>query len=401
MNRHSCQVLILCLGLIVGCDSEKNFIQNFRQAEMEIVFGRHRARNENIVRNNIPLEVKVWLHSKTFQKTDVTSQVKWQYQDTTLGKIIYDDSLKTYTYFYQGRKIGFQKLTAHFQNYLAQREFEVDPVEMVTIPGGEFQMGSESPIKQHETPVHPVLVNDFWMGKYEVTNLEYLGFLKVMLEVDSVAYEIEQRNGFYQTFGNERPILHTEISFIRFANYGAFIQDTLFNDLPVTGVTWDGALMFARYYGLELPTEAEWEYACKAQTENEYPGGDRTNLAEYAWYFGSCVNCLNPQPVGLLMPNHFSLYDMHGNVYEWCLDIYDAKFYSRGDSLTYDNPIGPRDSRDIKFERVIRGGSFASNADECRSTNREKCRQDFGNEEEDFSKGIGFRVVRATRRKLD
>jgi len=391
MNRYSCQVLILCLSLILACDSEKNFIQNFRQAEMEIVFGRHRARNENIVRNNIPLEVKVWLHSKTFQKTDVSSQVKWQYQDTTLGTIVYNDSLKAYTYFYQGRKTGFQRITAHFQNYLASREFEVTPVEIVPIPGGEFQMGSETTDETAEKPVHPVLVNDFRMGKYEVTNLEYLGFLNAMLEVDSVAYEIEQRNGFYQTFGNGRLILETEKSFIKFANYVAFIQDTLFNDLPVTGVTWDGALMFAHYYGLELPTEAEWEYACKAQTENEYPGGDPTNLAEYAWYLGSCVNCLNPQPVGLLMPNQFSLYDLHGNVYEWCFDIYDKNFYSQGDSLTYDNPSGPQDFREIIFERVIRGGSFESLDIECRSTYRGKQFQNKG------EISVGFRVVRATR----
>lgn len=142
---------------------------------------------------------------------------------------------------------------------------------------------------------------------------------------------------------------------------------------PVEHVTWDQAVKFCRRlselpqekaakrrYG--LPTEAQWEHACRAGTLSEYYFGDDENrIGDFAWYGGNCRE--QSHPVGEKEPNAFGLCDMYGNVWEWCADWYDPAYYAN--SLA-DDPTGPV----IGSSRVLRGGSWCNHAWGCRSANR-------------------------------
>jgi len=214
-------------------------------------------------------------------------------------------------------------------------------VEMVLIPAGEFRMGS-SRGKEDEAPVHAVRVDAFWMDRCEVTQAEY------------------------EAMGFPNPSKWK----------GA--------DLPVEMMTWMKAAQFAnarskadglepcydedtaecnfRASGYRLPTEAEWEYACRAGGDSEYSSGaDPRRLPESAWFAGNSGK--KTHPVGKKAPNRWGLHDMHGNVAEWCNDVYDKAWYAKSPA---DNPRGPADGK----RYVVRGGSWASPEDACRSAAR-------------------------------
>ncbi len=194
------------------------------------------------------------------------------------------------------------------------------PEGMVLIPGGRFVMGSENP---GESPPHEVEVDSFYLDKYEVTNREYKEF------IDST--------------GHPEP---------------PYFNDPHFNkpDQPVVGVSYYDALSYAEWKGKRLPTEAEWEWAARGGLEGPYPWGkdppDKTKcnyapqgekeLDGYEW----------TAPVGSFPPNGYGLYDMAGNVWEWCQDIYQKRYPESFQK----NPKGP----DSGYTHVLRGGSWIS-----------------------------------------
>ena len=129
-----------------------------------------------------------------------------------------------------------------------------------------------------------------------------------------------------------------------------------------------------------LPTEAEWEYACRAGTTTEYSfGDDKSKLVEYAWFKGNTGSEQYAHKVGLKKPNPWGLYDMHGNVWEWCSDWYDEKLSGGTD------PVGP----DGGSFRVLRGGSWGYFPGSCRSASRSRGGPSVRNY------GLGFRVARS------
>ena len=145
-----------------------------------------------------------------------------------------------------------------------------------------------------------------------------------------------------------------------------------------------------------LPSEAQWEYACRAGASAPFYFGDSltSKNANFNWYYpyGNIQRKLSPQktlPVGEFTPNAFGLFDTHGNVFEWCRDVYDEKFYSKkdftlpGDTEIHRDPFSASGSD----ERVIRGGSWNSTGSFCRSSCRSKNRADTR------GYGIGFRCV--------
>jgi formylglycine-generating enzyme required for sulfatase activity len=154
-------------------------------------------------------------------------------------------------------------------------------------------------------------------------------------------------------------------------------------------VSWDDAVEFCRKlselpgekstgYVYRLPTEAEWEYACRAGTTTEYSFGDsKSELGDYAWYDKNSGKTTHP--VGGKKPNAWGLYDMHGNVFEWCHDWYGD--YPSG-SVT--DPTGAASGS----YRVARGGSWSLYSDHCRSANRSRSTPD--------SRHLGFRVLRSS-----
>ena len=170
---------------------------------------------------------------------------------------------------------------------------------------------------------------------------------------------------------------------------------------PVENVSWNDAIAFCNklsereglrpYYrsgaeeqsggdGYRLPTEAEWEYACRAGSTTRYSfGDDAASLGEFAWYDGNSGS--KTHPVGQKRPNAFGLYDMHGNVWEWCWDGYEERYYANSPT---DDPLGPSQAA----VRVIRGGSWDNDPRDARSANRSRGTP--GDRDDD----LGFRVAR-------
>ncbi|NDJ19261.1 formylglycine-generating enzyme family protein [Myxacorys almedinensis] len=236
-------------------------------------------------------------------------------------------------------------------------------LEMVLIPGGKFLMGSpESEDKRIDIErQHWVTVNSFWMSKYPITVTQWEAF-----------------------FGYPKGSLN-----IKWNCYGDHC-----GDYPMRWVSWFQAVSFYKQLSQKtnrpyrLPTEAEWEYACRAGTRTPFHFGEAitTNLATYdgrSRYRHSELGIYHTEPscVGRKPANAFGLHDMHGNVWEWCADYFDAK-------LNKDFPVEIVDfDEEVYSIRPIRGGSWYSSSRFCRSAYRDFAPPDDGDDK------IGFRVV--------
>ncbi len=240
---------------------------------------------------------------------------------------------------------------------------------MVSLPGGEFMMGSLQG-NPDERPPHTVRVSAFVIDKYEVTQ-ELLA--KVQLPnpshwQDSPKKPLERvRWRDAKQYCNERSLLES--------------LQPCYNEKTMD---WDcnyGA------NGYRLPTEAEWEYAARAGTDGPYDFGQADKLRQYAWFAANADQ--KTHPVGQRKPNRWGLCDLYGNVSEWCEDIYLPSYSTNSPAI---DPHGPVNSgNDVK--RVIRGGSWKSSADACRSTARQG--ELTGDSDACFSTDYcGFRCVR-------
>jgi formylglycine-generating enzyme required for sulfatase activity len=239
-------------------------------------------------------------------------------------------------------------------------------IEMVLVPEGAFLMGSPenepgrsedeglqhrftqgmSPLRlrsKDEGPQHRVTVRSFYIGKYEVTQAQW----RAVMGGDPSAYKGD--------------------------------------DLPVENVSWDDAKEFCRRLSqttgeeYRLPTEAEWEYACRARTTGAFAG----DLDAMAWYGANSDG--RTHPVGRKRPNAFGLYDMHGNVWEWCEDDWHGSYAN----ATYDGSAWMEPKRNSW--RVLRGGGWNVAAASCRSANR------YGTSPINRSDFLGIRLVRTYR----
>ncbi len=224
--------------------------------------------------------------------------------------------------------------------------------ELICIPAGTFIMGSPETEEGHrynEAPAHEVHLSPFYMGIYPVTNEQYGQFLSDHSSIKKPRYWRDQR--FNQPY------------------------------FPVVGVNWNDVQRFAQWAGLKLPTEAQWEYACRAGTTTRYYTGDsQADLNRAGWYRENSDG--QPHPVGQKEPNAWGLYDMHGNVWEWCQDWYDVNYYTMS---PVEDPQGP-DSGDVL---VVRGGFWFSFGAVCRSATR------FGNPSGVRDYNLGFRLVKS------
>jgi len=277
----------------------------------------------------------------------------------------------------------------------------LESLNMVLIQSGSFQMGDIQGIEGlEELPVHEVtLTQDFYMGKYEVTNGEYVKFLNAQSVIDPNWVEI-QANDYCGLTGNISNPSDIEVK----------KSPSDYTNRPVVYVTWYGAVAYCNWLseeygytagtgeGYRLPTEAEWEYACRGGTDTNFYWGNDPNafdsppapptalIFNYCWflYNSDTGSENNHQNVGLKLPNEFGLFDMSGNVFEWCSDWYDA--YSSGSQTDPTGPVNP--SVYYGSNRVIRGGSWYYNADYCRSSYRYDIKPGY----RDY--GLGFRSVR-------
>ena len=251
--------------------------------------------------------------------------------------------------------------------------------EMVPIPGGEFTMGTPEPgHRKDESPQRKVKIEPIWMGKHEVTWDEYRLFMYAKNGVDPAVDAVSRPTRAY-----------VEMSF------GMGI-----NGFPAISMTQHAANKYAEWLSartgqfFRLPTEAEWEYACRAGSETAYSfGNDASKIGEYAWY-GENSNG-KYQKVGAKKPNAWGLHDMHGNVMEWTLDQYEPDSYKQP---KYDWVRSTK-----PYPHVARGGSWNDEAERLRCGARMHSDPSWKMQDPQLPKSIwyhtdavwlGFRLVR-------
>lgn len=258
------------------------------------------------------------------------------------------------------------------ENYLKSKEGLLQhlsaEIEMNSIPGGSFIMG-DAEFSGDRAPGHEVLLSPFTISSKEITMHQYVGFLNShRCSEDGYIKGIKVFDPKHLAFTSGQIVLNmVETQFVLDEN----------SEIPAFGVTWEGARMFCEFLGGRLPTEAEWEYAARSASSFEYSGAD--NPKQVGWFSGN-TNSL--KTVGLLAPNAWNIYDMSGNVWEWCSDYYSRLYYK--DSPT-SNPPGPPEGE----ARVIRGGDFTSHKILLSSTYRSFMYDDAPTN--DF---IGFRMCK-------
>ena len=203
---------------------------------------------------------------------------------------------------------------------------------MRAIPAAAFDMGTPAAEAGHfcgESPRHRVELSPYSIGVIPVTN------------------------ELYALFDPDRAVA------LRRSERG----------LPVVGVTWFEAALFALWVGCRLPTEAEWEYACGSGAQDEWCCADAGDLRRYAWFSENADSCV--REAGRRAPNAFGLHDLHGNVWEWCRDAYDEDWYAR--SPVRDPIASVADATSVAApgrHKVARGGSVYALAEMCRTRYR-------------------------------
>ena len=240
--------------------------------------------------------------------------------------------------------------------------------EMVPIPGGEFVMGSPKTEPHHkpdEGPQHKVKVEPFWMGKHEVTWNEY--------DIWSFNLDIQRR----KLKGAKPSALDKIADAVTRPTkpYTDMTFDMGHDNYPAICMTQLAAKMYCKWLSAKtghyyrLPTEAEWEYACRAGTTTAYSfGDDPKKLGEYGWYYD--ISDDKYHPVMQKKPNPWGLYDMHGNVSEWVLDQYDPNFYQKFKDVKVASFPQTYNVPEKLYPRVVRGGSWDDDPEGLRSAAR-------------------------------
>ena len=335
--------------------------------------------------------------------------------DVSLESIAHDDTgiLEEVTFEIEGRKInlpinngigtyrlhdagevgaygappGDLLVIVRVEHQIARTILADDGTEMVLIPAGEFLMGDNN--RRKEMPEHPVYLSDFYMDKYAVTNAQYKKFVDANPEwqKNSIPDEYHDKYFLHNPTDNEDSLdknireytdatyaLYEAIRTLTIISKSFYLADWTDNNYPigkdnhpVVYVSWYAAMAYAQWAGKRLPTEAEWEKAARGGlVQKTYPWGDTPDRSKANYGY---VN--DTTPVGSYPANSYGLYDMVGNVKEWCLDVHNSGFYK--DSPRW-NPLAIHTTgyssgsitnitsdftnvKDIGILRVLRGGS--------------------------------------------
>ncbi len=317
------------------------------------------------------------------------------------------------------------------------------PPGMVWIPGGEFAMGTDSDLGwADEKPAHRVRADGFWMDETDVTNAQFRQFVEETEyattaekppDVEEIMRQVEP--------GKARPLKDTLVpasmvftptdrpvslkrrddwrqwwKWTPGANWkhpegpGSSIEGK--DDHPVVHVSWDDAAAYAKWAGKRLPTEAEWEFAARGGLDNKpYVWGDdaptdsniRANIwqGDFPYRNSAADGYVRTSPVKTFPANGYGLYDMSGNVWQWCADWYDRDLYrKRAGKGVIVNPVGPEKTLDpgrpYTPQRVQKGGSFLCNDAYCtryRPSARHGCSPDTG------MSHMGFRCVKSAKQQ--
>ena len=287
-------------------------------------------------------------------------------------------------------------------------------IEMVNIPGGTFTMGGST--TAGDAPEVEITISAFEMSSKEISNAAYIEFLNAAYSLGWISISTENtvdpcgsysekiirgaQNGphageIYLQLGETGGC--TSDGHAEDINNKSWIQFNSSNntfsliapdkaDWPVNWLRWYGADAFCQYYSVKLPAEAQWEYAARGGNQLKYPTDDGTLNATKANYNGDVPGVLDPDghsvATGTFLPNPFGLYDMGGNVWEWCLDYYAADFYTSGTTDPLNETAG------VDSKRVRRGGSWNYHSATLLSHARASDLPERGNNH------FGFRIVR-------
>ena len=282
-------------------------------------------------------------------------------------------------------------------------------VEMIPVPGGEFAMGSPESEAGHqadEAPQVKVQVGPMWVAKHETSWSEYKLYMSMYRLFKSLASQ-----GLRKVDATNKVDAVTAPTELYDATFTyEFGEDP---KLPAVTMTQYSAKQYTKWlskltgYQYRLPTEAEWEYACRAGSQAAYSFGDEASeLDEYAWHAGNSEAV--PHEVGLKKPNKFGLHDMHGNVMEWTVNGYTEEGYKL--AAEKKQPMSFLESvfwPDSPENRVVRGGSFQDEAQLLRSSARVSSKDEDWKSEDpnvplspwwytsDPARGVGFRIFRS------
>ena len=283
------------------------------------------------------------------------------------------------------------------ETYMQAIPFSEAYLKMVAIPGGEFRMGSpddEQGRDADEGPRRPVRIEPFWMSSTEVIWDLYDLYLYTGKPSDPDLLLPQD----YDPDGADAVTRPT----------GPYVDPTWgmgHDGFPAISMSHHAVMEFCHWLSVvtgrqyRLPTEAEWEYACRAGTETRYYfGDDPDELQKHAWSWKNSEHGTNP--VATRQPNPWGLYDMYGNVGEWCIDAYSAEFYAQ--SLRSADTVNLPGER--RYPHVVRGGSWIDDAEDCRSASRAASDSEWNRSDPQLPQSIwydadcdfvGFRVVRA------
>ena len=301
---------------------------------------------------------------------------------------------------------------------------------MIFISGGEYMMGAaDNEGRPDEYPQHKVKVDGFWMDETEVTNAQFKKFITATHYITTAEKKPDWEEMKKQLPpGTAKPadslLMAASLVFIAPAHPVSLTDPSQWwtwksgaswkhpqgpgssiegkDNYPVVHISWFDAMVYCKWAGKRLPTEAEWEYAARGGKQNEkYPWGNEDietgKPKANTWQGNFPDQNLNKDkfersaPVGSFAPNGYGLYDMAGNVWEWCSDWYDADYYRLVKTQLSADPAGPLKSNDPMEaavpKKVVRGGSFLCNASYCegyRVSSRMKTSPDTGLEHTGF-----------------
>lgn len=258
--------------------------------------------------------------------------------------------------------------------------------ETVEIPAGDFIMGSPKGEKRRwkSEEQHKVIISKpFKITKTEITNQQFANFLNKIKVKDDGKLPASHKVKDYEKWASPVLIEYSEwgVEWNFRAKKWQPIGDLA--EHPVVGVTWYGAMAFAKFYGGNLPTEAQWEYACRAGSPNSFCffSENPDSLTHFGWFD---ANAIATHQVGTRQSNAFDVFDMHGNASEWCRDAYKANYGLASYSAISTDPFIDGKST---AERIVRGGSVVNPFGDCRSAARSSMPADIS------AATLGFRIV--------
>jgi len=359
-------LIFLAVAIFTNAQSITNVDFEVIDKKIEITY------NISNAKKGQKFNITLWKSENNGSWTRITRNITGDYGSFT----------PTYNGNFTNRKITWDVLSAR-KELNAKVQFEVrasvtDPVpdNMVLVQGGTFKMGSRNG-GIDEKPVHSVTVSSFYISKYEVTNEEFCKFLNAYGSDKVKSGSYSGQTMIYDKKSGSYPwgVYKSGSSWYPISGYAKH---------PVIYVTWYGANEYCKWLSqttgktYRLPTEAEWEYAARGGVDTHgraYQYAGSNNIDDVAWYSSNSGN--KTHPVGTKSPNSLGIYDMSGNVWEWCSDWYGS--YS---SSSQTNPQGASSGSN----RVRRGGGWNYHAAGCRVADRYSLTPTYSN---DY---LGFRV---------